>query len=138
MLERRGRGPIRKLVATMTAGDDGAFPAMALPAFDGILLSVRTAPGNPAPSDGFSVRLCHRGGYDALEGAGERRPACTCANLIRYHGLDIHPYVARRGGPLTLCVHGTVVPGARVTVEIVYGVGAELDTLNLLGDHPRV
>lgn len=132
LIEHQRGESICTLRLELEAGDDGTFDPMPLPPFDGFWLTVKVLPGEPAPSDGFDVRVL-TGAYDGLEGCGE---SCSghqvTMRIVRYSGLDLHPAVAG-SEVLTLDITGNRIPRARVALELRYGMGIELEDL-LMGE----
>jgi len=115
---------VGRIVATCTADVAAAtFPATALPAFEGHLLSIITDPGATAPTDNYDITLPDANGFDRLQGVGANRDtAVTEEALIVYAATALHPSVAL-SDVLTLTIANNAVNSAVVVITILYGTG---------------
>lgn len=118
-------GNIRKVVATCV-GDaaNGSFPTIALPAFEGMLLSLATAPGVPNPTALYDITLVDQFSHDVLEGVGANRSATLAEKVnIVYSGTSAHPPVDE-ADTLTLTIANNSVNSAQITITLYYATGA--------------
>lgn len=102
----------------------GSFPTLAIPAFEGHLVSLTTNPGATAPTDNYDITLVDADGTDRLQGVGANRDTANTEQVpIVYAGTGSHPPVSI-GDILTLTLAGNIVNSATVHIVIVYALGA--------------
>lgn len=118
------RGEIREIVATCTAdAANGSFPATALPAFEGRILSLRTNPGATAPTDNYDITLIDGDGLDRLQSLGLNRDTANSEEVpVFFASSDEHPPVAL-DDTLTLTIANNSVNSATLVVTIIYAPG---------------
>lgn len=121
------RAPIRKIVATCTADASAAtFPDTALPKFSGHLLSLKTNPGTPGPTNVYDLVVDDDDGLDILQGVGADLLIATSEDsAIVRSGTEIHPPVSL-GDTLTQKITNNAVNSAVVVITYyIDGVIAE-------------
>ncbi len=118
-------GQIRQVIAAIVASStDGSVPATVLPAFEGRLLALGTAPGVTNPTANYDITLVDQFSYDVLEGVGANRSASAAQKVpIVYSGTGTFPPVDE-GDALTLTVLNNSVNSALVTITLYYGLGS--------------
>src|SRR5437879_2251785 len=96
-------GNIRQVIAVVVASaTDGTVPDTVLPAFEGRLLALGTAPGVTQPTALYDITLVDQFGHDVLEGVGANRSASVAEKVpIVYTGTGSFPPVDE-GDTLTL------------------------------------
>ncbi len=121
---QRRVGNVRQVIAAIVASStDGSVPATVLPAIEGTLLALGTAPGVTNPTANYDITLVDQFSYDVLEGVGANRSASAAQKVaIVYSGTGVHPPVDE-GDALTLTVANNSVNSALVTVTLYYALG---------------
>lgn len=115
------RGIVRRLVITATAdAADGSFPATALPAIDGFLITMITNPGAVAPTANYDIVITDVDSVDRLQGVGaNRHTSNTEAASIVYSATTLHPPVDPTE-TLTLAITGNSVNSAVTVITLFY------------------
>lgn len=118
-------GQIRQVIAAIVASStDGSVPDTVLPAFEGRLLALATAPGVTNPTANYDLTVVDQFGRDVLEGVGANRSASATEKVpIVYSGTGTFPPVDE-GDVLTLKTANNSVNSALVTVTLYYGLGS--------------
>ncbi len=121
---QRRVGNIRQVIAAVVASStDGTVPDTTLPAFEGTLLALGTAPGVTNPTSLYDITVVDQFTYDVLEGVGANRSASAAQKAaIVYSGTGTHPPVDE-GDTLTLKVSNNSVNSALVTITLYYRMG---------------
>ncbi len=115
-LHNETRNGISAIRATCTAdAADGSYPATALPAFAGVILSIATNPGSPAPTDNYDITLVDQDGLDRLNGAGADRDTTTSERATVSGASAVY-----LGEPLLLTLTNNIVNSAVTVVTIYY------------------
>jgi hypothetical protein len=103
--------------------NDGSVPATLakLPANlqGGRVSAIEVAPGNPAPSAGYSVTLADSLGLDLLSSQGS---SLSAVNAASFSGSSTSPPLL---GSFTLSIAGNTIPSAKGAVLIYLNVSAE-------------
>ncbi len=117
-------GSVRQVIAAVTASStDGTVPDTALPAFEGRLLAIGTAPGATTPTSLYDITVVDQFSYDVLEGVGANRSATLPQKVaIVYSGTGVHPPVDE-GDTLTLKIANNSVNSALITITLYYALG---------------
>ena len=118
--------PVVGVITIDGVGDaaDGSFPTLAIPAFEGHLVSLTTNPGATAPTDNYDLVLNDANGTDRMQGVGADRHTTTTQQVpIVYSGTGAHPPVSI-SDVLTLTPTGNSVNSAIIHVVIAYALGA--------------
>lgn len=117
-------GNIRKVIcAVVASATDGSVPDTVLPAFEGTLLAVGTAPGVTNPTALYDITVVDQFGHDVLEGVGANRSASATEKApIVYSGTGTHPPVDE-ADTLTMKIANNSVNSALVTVTLYYRLG---------------
>lgn len=77
-----------------------------------------------SPTANFDVYLRDESRVDLLQNAGADRSNVTPQQaVVLYSSTSVHPCVSL-DNTLTLTIHNTTVPSARIQVEIYYSPGA--------------
>lgn len=106
---------VGRIVVDLVGDDaDGSWPTLAMPAFDGRILSLTTDPGATAPTDNWDVVLNDADGFDLLGGAGANRDTANTERAAVSNG-----YVSRLQ-TTTLVASGNIVNDATARVTIHY------------------
>lgn len=117
-------GNLRKITASCVAdAADGSFPATALPAIEGRLLTLAVNPGATAPTDNYDITLVNQHGTDVLQGVGANRDTSNTEQAaIVYSGTATHPAVDE-SDTLTLTIANNSVNSAITVIELTYALG---------------
>ncbi len=123
-LTQRRVGQIRQVIAAIVANTaDGTVPDTVLPAFEGRLLALGTAPGVTNPTANYDLTVIDQFGRDVLEGVGANRSASATEKVpIVYSGTGLCPPVDE-SDTLTLKLANNSVNTALVTVTLYYALG---------------
>jgi hypothetical protein len=119
------RGNIRKIICAVVASStDGSVPDTVLPAIEGRLLALGTAPGTTNPTSLYDITVVDQFTYDVLEGVGANRSASAAQKAaIVYSGTGTHPHVDD-SDTLTLKIANNSVNSAGITITLYYGLGS--------------
>lgn len=106
------------IIAEFTAHDGvNTWGTQVVPPFSGWIVAIATIPGNPAPSEGFTVRLTDEDGIDRLGGIGRgMRP--DAPSRYELSANTLHRVLPLE--PLTLSITENTTPGAVLKVKIYY------------------
>lgn len=121
---QRRVGNIRQVIAAIVASaSDGSVPDTVLPAFEGRLLALATAPGTTNPTANYDLTCLDQFGRDVLEGVGANRSASATEKVpIVYSGTGTFPPVDE-GDTLTLKLANNSVNSAGLVVTLYYALG---------------
>ncbi len=116
-------GNVRKVIAAIVASStDGSVPDTVLPAFEGRLLALGTAPGVTNPTANYDITITNQFTRDVLEGVGANRSASAAQQVpVVYSGTGTHPCVDG-SDTLTLTVANNSVNSALVTLTLYYAL----------------
>ena len=115
---------IRKVVlACVGDAATGSIPDTVLPAFEGLLLALGTAPGSPQPTSLYDITIVDQFARDVIEGVGANRSQTLPekANIV-FSGTGTHPPVDE-ADTLTFKVANQSVASAQFTVTLYYSLG---------------
>lgn len=116
-------GLIHTVVCTCVGdASDGSFPDTVLPALEGTLRALATAPGSTQPTALYDITIVDQYGHDVLEGVGANRSATVSEKVpILYSGTGTHPTIDDQD-TLTLKIANNSVHSAQTTITLYYAV----------------